>query len=101
MYFSSIPAVRRRWCPLAEAMSSHGTVLLSALLLYHVLFKHLFTLHQNLLELHLKRLKARSAELNILAPSETIGFTITAKHRTCIYMTFSFFNMFGLKMTLN
>lgn len=44
---------------------------------YRDLFKRLFIVHQNLLEHHLKGRKALSAEIDILASSETIVFTFT------------------------
>lgn len=47
-----------------------------------------FIAHQNLLELPLKRLKALPAELDIPAVSEAVGFTITVRHITCIYIIY-------------
>lgn len=47
------------------------------MLLNHDSHKHLFIVHLSLLELHLKGLKALSAELDSLASSEAVGFIPT------------------------
>lgn len=45
--------------------------------IYHDLCKHLFIVHQNPLEFHLKGLNALTPELDILASSKAVGFTLT------------------------